>query len=112
MSQDTGDEKKLDYGKPPIALVPSSGVIEIAKVLAFGARKYSPNGWRITPLEWSRLISAADRHMLAFKNGEDNAADSGLSHLAHAACNLFFLMEYMETHPENDDRWKEPPHDQ
>ena len=39
-------------------------------------------------------------------DGEDKDPESGLSHLAHAACCIMFLLEFEKTHPELDDRYK------
>jgi hypothetical protein len=37
---------KYDQDKPPIDLVPSVLIEEVAKVLAFGADKYEAHQWR------------------------------------------------------------------
>ena len=94
---------KFDAGKPPIGLIPRSAVLEEAAVLAFGEQKYGRHNWR-AGIKWSRLIDAAQRHILAFNEGEDFDSETGLHHLAHARCCLAFLIEYMTTHPELDDR--------
>ena len=97
------EAKKHDQGKPPIGLIPANALVQEAKVLAFGARKYAKHQWRMG-MEWSRLIDAAMRHILAFNEGEDVDPETGLSHLAHARCCLAFLIEYQNTHREFDDR--------
>jgi hypothetical protein len=99
--------KKFDAGKPMVSLVPSQPVIEIAKVMTFGAKKYAAHNWR-NGLNWSRVADATLRHFLAWKEGEDFDPESGLLHLAHAGCNLMFLLEY-QTNPVYqpfDDRFK------
>ena len=53
-----------------------------------------------------RPLAAAMRHIMAFNDGEDKDPESGLSHLAHAACCIMFLLEFEKTHPELDDRYK------
>lgn len=60
-------------------------------VLTFGAKKYSPNGWRM--VEPYRYEAALHRHLAAHRAGEKLDSDSGLPHLAHAACCLNFLLE-------------------
>ena len=42
--------------------------------------------------------------MFAWFRGERNDPESGLSHLAHAICNLMMLIHYETTYPEGDDR--------
>ena len=94
---------KFDDNKPPVGLIPRSATLEEAYVLAFGAQKYGTHNWR-QGMKWQRLINASMRHILAFNEGEDFDPESGLCHLAHARCCLSFLIEYMTTHPELDDR--------
>jgi len=49
------------------------------------------------------------RHIAAYNEHENKDPESGLSHLAHAACCLLFLLEYEDTHPELDDRYDPYP---
>ena len=67
--------------------------------------KYAEHNWR-KGFVWSRPLSAAMRHITAFNAGEDKDPESGLSHLAHAACCIMFLLEFEKTHKELDDRYK------
>lgn len=101
---DTG-AKKNDDGKLPIDLIPVQPLLDLAAVLQHGMIKYDANNWR-KGFKFSRTYAAAMRHLLAWHSGEDFDPDSGLSHLSHATCNLFFLAEFMKTHPELDDRVK------
>jgi len=95
---------KHDSTKAPLALIPTSALIEEAHVLAFGAHKYGTHNWR-QGIAWSKLISAILRHMVAFNAGEDFDQESGLHHLAHVRVSCAFLLEYMSSHPELDDRY-------
>ena len=95
---------KNDSSKAPLALIPTSALLEEAQVLAFGAEKYDTHNWR-QGLPWSRLISAILRHVTAFNAGEDFDPETGLHHMAHARVSCGFLIEYMATHPELDDRY-------
>jgi hypothetical protein len=86
---------KHDGGKPPMGLLPASALREVAEVLDFGAQKYSPNNWRhVRP--GHRYLDASLRHLFAYSEGEDidhGPGGSGLSHLAHAACCILFMIE-------------------
>jgi hypothetical protein len=84
---------KKDAGKLPIELLPTRPIEAVARVLDFGAKKYAPNNWR-KGLAFSRVYAAVIRHMWAWWRGEDNDRETGLPHLAHAACELFFLLDY------------------
>lgn len=90
-----------------MALVPYAATAEIAKVLAFGAAKYDAWNWT-GGMDWSRLISAAERHLGAFKDGEDVDPESGLLHLAHAGCCIVFLLCYQLWRIGRDDRFRPP----
>lgn len=84
---------KRDDGKPRYDLVPFVALHHLVLVLTFGAKKYTPDGWRAVP-EWRRrYFAAALRHLIAWFGGERLDPESGLHHLAHAACCLFFLLE-------------------
>lgn len=87
--------RKDDGGKPPISLVPAALISETAKVLAFGAQKYDCHNWR-KGIEFSRLLSATFRHLIAFNEGQDLDPESGVSHLAHASCNIGFLLTFLQ----------------
>lgn len=103
MSQDVG--LKQDQDKAPLDLIPYHSVLEIAKVLDFGAKKYGKHNWR-KGLAFSRLIAACLRHLTAYNEGEDKDNESGLSHLSHAGACILFLLEYERSHPQLDDRYK------
>lgn len=95
--------KKSDAGKPRLELISPIATFKKARVYTFGAEKYGKDNWR-KGLAWGRVIGACLRHIFAWLSGEDNDEETGLSHLAHAACCLDFLLEYEETHKELDDR--------
>lgn len=96
---------KFDQDKLPLHLLSTEALNQTAAVLAFGADKYAAHNWRKGFL-WSRPLAAAMRHITAFNAGEDKDPESGLSHLAHAACCIMFLLEFEKTHRELDDRYK------
>ena len=96
---------KFDQGKAPMSLLSREALEQTALVLEFGRKKYAAHNWR-KGFEWSRPLSAAMRHILAFQDGEDKDPESGLSHLAHAAACIMFLLEFEKTHKELDDRYK------
>lgn len=96
---------KADSCKAPLGLIPRSALIEEAHVLAYGGEKYDLHNWR-KGMEWTRLCDAILRHVIAFADGEDFDQESGLHHLAHARASCGFLIEYMESHPELDNRYR------
>ena len=97
---------KHDQGKVRVELLSPIALEEIAKVLTFGAKKYGDNNWR-KGLNYTRLIGAAFRHLLAFMRGEDMDPESGLNHLAHLGCCVMMLLEQVLLGKEElDDRYK------
>jgi hypothetical protein len=96
---------KHDDNKPPMNLLSREALEQTAMVMAFGKEKYAAHNWR-GGFAWSRPLSAAMRHLMAFNDGEDKDPESGLSHLAHAACCIMFLLEFEKTHKHLDDRFK------
>ena len=95
---------KNDQDKLPYNLLDRTALDEVARVLAFGAVKYSAENWR-GGIQYSRLIGAALRHMMAVSDGEDFDPETGLPHAAHAMCSMMFLLWMMRHRPDLDDRW-------
>ena len=98
---------KYDGEKVRLDLLPADPIIDVGKVLTYGAKKYSERNWE-KGLAWSRCYGAALRHLLAWHKGETTDPETGLNHLAHAACEILFLLEFSRTHLELDDRPNTP----
>ena len=105
IKKQAGAALKFDTDKLPLNLLSTEAMNQTAAVLKFGAQKYAEHNWR-KGFAWSRPLAAAMRHITAFNDGEDIDPESGLSHMAHAACCIMFLLEFEKTHPELDDRFK------
>lgn len=88
------DGIKFDSEKLRMDLLPFDCLEEIAKVLTYGARKYKPNNWQFVDNAVERYEAALIRHLSAYKRGEINDPESGLSHLSHLACNAIFLIYF------------------
>ncbi len=91
---------KYDEGKTRFDLYPLDAYEGCAKVLTFGASKYTPGGWKSVPQPKQRYYSALIRHLNAqmkyIHDGNEGLAldeESGLPHLDHAQCCLIFLRE-------------------
>ena len=97
---------KHDQEKPDMSLLSSVAIIEVAKVMSFGKRKYAAHNWR-GGIAYSRLLAACLRHVFAFLGGEDLDPETGICHLAHAMCCLMFILEFFLTGRSSlDDRYK------
>lgn len=95
---------KYDAGKLRYDLIPARPLEYLAAVYTFGASKYEDRNWE-KGMPFSKIYGAIQRHLNAFWKGENlNPQDGNLPHLAQAAFGCFALLEYMETHPEMDNR--------
>ena len=105
---DMAEAIKHDTGKADWSLMPWEAVEEINKVLAFGAQKYAAHNWQQgTGFKYTRVLNSLLRHVFAYMRGEDLDPESGLSHMAHAGCNVLFLLHYNKNKSryKNDDRY-------
>lgn len=105
---------RFNKGKIRHELLPSYAVNEVAKIFTYGANKYTvkgPNGETIDGsdnwkkgMSWKSVVASLKRHISKFESGEDFDEESELLHLAHAATNCLFLIEYYKIAPQFDDR--------
>ena len=86
--------RKFDGGKLQYGLLPPLALKATVDVLTFGAEKYEPDNWKNVPDSKRRYFDALQRHLWAWKEGEQMDTESGKHHLAHALCCLMFLYEH------------------
>lgn len=86
--------RKNDQDKNRLDLIEPQFIEAVGEVLTFGAKKYEPNNWQKVEDAEDRYYAAALRHLLAWRKGETIDEESGLSHLAHAATNMMFLLHF------------------
>ena len=82
-------DEKDTTGKLQYNLVEPEWIESLAKVMTYGAKKYTPGTWRNG--EPSDYLAAAFRHIQAWRMGELSDPESGLSHLDHAMANIGIL---------------------
>ena len=128
--------KRYNTGKLRYELLPHGPIQEIIRVYTNGAHKYTvyedesgnralgkdvpieevvkrkmrvvedgSDNWR-KGMSWMETLACAERHIAAFKGGEDIDPDPMMRtrHLANAAWNIIAVLEFMDTRPEFDDR--------
>lgn len=96
---------RLNSGKNQLQLLPANALEVIGWVMTHGAKKYAPENWR-KGMPWSEVIASLKRHISLFEGCEDFDKETSLPHLAHAGANILFLLDYMKSNPQFDDRYK------
>jgi hypothetical protein len=74
-------------------LLPLDAVEQVVKVLTAGARKYAEHNWE-RGMKFGICQASMMRHIVKSSRGEKFDEESGLPHMAHAACNALFLLAY------------------
>lgn len=128
----TGGQKGVKIAR--FDLIPAGPLRELAEHYGRGARKYANHQWR-QGYEWSKSIAALGRHTNDFMAGKDydvcsndpggcSLIDSdgkpfqplepdtcfnhtGSHHMAAVAWHSFLLLEFKDTQPDHDDRYKD-----
>ena len=90
--KDVSTGKKYDADKTRYDLLPPEIMKEIAEILTFGAAKYGDNNWQKLEDFNNRYYAAMERHIQAWRMGEDFDPESGKHHLSHALTNVAFLV--------------------
>ena len=96
---------KADHSKPDLSLIMPEFKEEVAKALQYGAKKYTRYNY-LTGMEWSRMMSACQRHLDAFWAGEELDPESGIHHIGHAGACLVMLTMHVKHGLGTDNRWK------
>lgn len=90
--------------RAPLHLFPSAGLVLGSLAMRDGAQKYGIRNWREKPVSLTAYLGAMRRHILAVLEGEDDAQDSGLPHLAHVIATASILLDAEEAGTLIDDR--------
>lgn len=96
------DHLKKDGGKPRMDLLDPVALEGLAQVLTFGATKYEPHGWR-EGIQYSRIVAALIRHLMAIMRGEETDPESLLPHIDHVGANWMFLSNMMKERRDMND---------
>lgn len=89
------DAVRYNKDKLRVDLIPTEFIEEVAKVFTFGAKKYSPNNWKgFNESQQNEILGSLLRHILEYQKGNKFDDESGLHHLAHAACNIAFILYF------------------
>ena len=100
----TNPKDIIGSDKLPIHLWPQTATLMGCLALTDGALKYGRSNWRVAGVRTSIYIDAAQRHITAYFEGEDNDPDSGIPHLGHALACLAIIIDAEAAGKLNDDR--------
>lgn len=90
--KDTNPKDLVGQTKAQMWMVPPAGRIAMAEAFMDGAAKYQPYNWRDKGVRISVYISAIERHLMDYLDGENVARDSNVHHLGHImACCAILL---------------------
>ena len=104
LSNPLNPKDAIANGKIPMHLWPSTATAMGSLALLYGARLYGRSNWREAGVRASIYVSACQRHLAAWFEGEDNDPDSGLPHLGHALACLAILVDAQAAGKLTDDR--------
>ncbi len=97
--------KKFDDYKIALALIPVIALIEEAKAFSEGQAKYGTWNY-MQGMSATRLLSAAQRHILQFMAGQDIDPETGINNLGGARACLGMLLQLAHVGRLDDDRYK------
>lgn len=73
--------------------VPQIALVALGLAMQDGAEKYGPFNWRAADVKASVFGDALERHLLAWRAGENFATDSKIHHLAHIMAGAAILLD-------------------
>lgn len=95
--------------KVSISKLPAVAMLHGAHAMMDGARKYGPYNWRDKPVRATVYVDAAQRHLCAWLEGEEEAPDSKVHHLGHVMGCCAILLDAQAMGNLADDRPKRFP---
>lgn len=94
----------LGQAKPRMSDTPTQSVRMLGQVHTMGAEKYGAFNWREHNVSSTVYYDAAMRHLMAYFDGENLDAESGLPHLAHVMACASILIDADHHGSLNDNR--------
>jgi hypothetical protein len=94
--------------KTPLHLTPPYAMAQASLAHALGAEKYGAFNWRENGVNATTYVGAMLRHLNAWRDGENNDPESGVSHLAHIIASANILLDAGHCGKLVDDRSKTP----
>lgn len=90
--------------KIPLSVIPATALLHLGMAMENGEYKYNRYNWREKKVPASIYLDAAQRHLLAWQDGEELADDSLVHHLGHAMACCAIVLDAIATDNLIDDR--------
>ena len=103
-SKATNPKDAVGIRKAPMSTVSAAVLAEVGVAMLEGAAKYGRHNYRVAGVRASVYYDGVMRHLMAWWEGEDIDADSGLSHVTKAITSLVVLRDAMIQGMCHDDR--------
>ena len=103
-TKESNPKDAVANGKIPMHLWPATATAVGALAMHYGQLMYGRNNWREAGVRASVYVSACQRHLAAWFEGEDTDPDSHLPHLSHALACLAILVDAQAAGKLIDDR--------
>ena len=93
--EDKNEKTANGLKKPHLFLNPPTALLVMSEAFKDGISpdKYSPYNWRDDGASVSIFLSACQRHIMSWMDGEENAKDSKVHHLGHAMACLAIIID-------------------
>lgn len=92
----TNPKDLIGIRKVQLGLLPAAAKIYGALAMEDGAKKYGPYNWRDKHVRMTIYLDALERHLLALRDGENDATDSLKPHLGHIIACAGILADAVE----------------
>lgn len=93
--------QRFNVGKIKWTLVHFKSISGLARVLEFGAKKYSKDNWKIG-LDKEEILDSLTRHLAALIDGEICDEESLLPHIDHIMANAMFYSYFQNKNKEKE----------
>lgn len=101
---DSNPKTAVGLTKPSLRAIPPAALLHLGRAMSNGEGKYGLFNWREHAVSSSVYYDAAMRHLLAWWDGENEAADSGVHHLAHVMACCAIVLDAHASGKLNDNR--------
>lgn len=103
-SKPTNPKDVVGIRKAPMSTIPANVLAEMGVAMLEGASKYGRHNFRVAGVRASVYYDAAQRHLMAWWEGEDIDPDSGMSHITKLLACMAVLRDAMHQGMWTDDR--------